>query len=63
LIEALATLMRKATTQGKVKGVMSHLISDGITHIQYDDGTILMVEGDDASITNMKFILYCFDWM
>jgi hypothetical protein len=42
---------------------MIHLIREGITHIQYVDDTILMVEGDDWSITHMKFILYCFEWL
>jgi hypothetical protein len=55
--------MRKASRQGKVKGVLSHLIPEGITHIQYADDTILLVEGDDNSIVQMKFILYCFEWM
>jgi hypothetical protein len=63
VVEALATLMWKVPTQGKVKGVVSHLIPEGITHIQYVDDSILMVKGNDASITNMKFILYCFEWM
>jgi hypothetical protein len=61
--ETLATLMRRAVRLGKIKGVMTHLIAEGIPHIQYADDTILMVEGDDASIANMKFILYCFEWM
>jgi hypothetical protein len=61
--EVLATRMRKATAQGKIKGIMSHLISEGISHIQYADDTILMVEGYDSSIVNMKFILYCFAWL
>jgi hypothetical protein len=61
--EVLATLMRKASRQGKVKGVMTHLIPEGITHIQYPDDTILMVEVDGDSIVNMKFILYYFEWM
>jgi hypothetical protein len=61
--ETLATLLRKATQLGKVKGVVSHLIPEGITHIQYTDDTILMVESDDTSIINMKFILYCFEWL
>jgi hypothetical protein len=39
------------------------LISEGITHIQYTDDTILMVESDDTSIINMKFILYYFEWL
>jgi hypothetical protein len=33
--------------QGKVRGVMTHLIPEGITHIQYADDTILMAEGDE----------------
>jgi hypothetical protein len=58
----LATLMRRAVTQGKIKGVvMTHLIQEGITHVQYVDDRMLMVEGDDTSILNMKFILYYFE--
>jgi hypothetical protein len=59
--EVLATLFRKASEQGKIRGVMTHLIPEGITHIQYVDDTILMIKGDDESITQMKFILYCFE--
>jgi hypothetical protein len=29
--------MRKATKQGLIKGVMTHLIPEGISHIQYAD--------------------------
>jgi hypothetical protein len=61
--DVLASLMRKAVKKDKIKGLMTHLIEDGITHIQYTDDTILMIEGDDKSITNMKFILYCFEWI
>jgi hypothetical protein len=61
--EVLATLMRRAAEQGKVRGVMSHLVPEGIAHIQYVDDTILMIEGDDNSVINIKFILYCFEWL
>jgi hypothetical protein len=61
--EVLATLMRKAGQQGKIKGVLTHLMVERITHIQYTDDTFLMVEGDEMFITNMKFILYCFEWL
>jgi hypothetical protein len=59
--DTLAKLMSRAAAQGKVKGVLTHLLHEGVTHIQYADDTILMVEGDDKSILNMKFILYCFE--
>jgi hypothetical protein len=61
--DVLGDLMRKAAKKNRIKGLMSHLIEEGITHIQYADDTILMIEGDDQSIVNMKFILYCFEWI
>jgi hypothetical protein len=61
--EFLASMMSKATKVGKIKGVMAHLLGEGITHIQYADDTILMTEGDDVSVTNVKFVLYCFEWL
>jgi hypothetical protein len=63
IAEVLATLLRNASNLGLIKGVMSHLISEGIAHLQYIDDTILMVAGDDSSIVNMKLILYCFEWL
>jgi hypothetical protein len=61
--DVLASMMNKTSRKGKLKGVMGHLILEGITHIQYVDDTILMVEGDDDSVRNMKFILYYFEWL
>jgi hypothetical protein len=49
VVDSLATLIRKATSRGKLKGVMDHLIPKGITHIQYTYVTILMVEAGQSS--------------
>jgi hypothetical protein len=46
----LGALMRKAVKKNKIKWLMTHLIEEGITHIQYADDTISMIEGDDNSI-------------
>lgn len=35
----------------------------GLTHLQYADDTILFMDYNDQTITNMKFPLYCFEWM
>jgi hypothetical protein len=40
----------------------NHLISEWITHIQYVDDTILMME-DDNSIIHIELILYYFEWL
>ena len=44
-----------------MKGVVPHLVPGGITPLQYADNIFLMVDGD--SIKNIKFLLYCFEWM
>ena len=44
-------------------GVLSHLIPGGISHIQYADDAVIMIDGSDKSILNLKLILYCFEWL
>jgi hypothetical protein len=40
---------------------VSHLVDNGVTHLQYADDTILLIELDDSAIANLKFILICFE--
>jgi hypothetical protein len=63
LADILPTLMSRGAERGYIRGVVPHLIPEGITHVQYADDTILMVEGDDNSLIHIKFILYCFEWL
>ena len=35
----------------------------GVTHLQYADDTMIMVEGSDSNIVNLKFLLLCFEEM
>jgi hypothetical protein len=34
-----------------------------MSHTQYADDTIIMTDGSDTSILNLKLILYYFEWM
>jgi hypothetical protein len=61
--DTLSTLMSRAAERGYIRGVVSHLIPGRISHAQYVDDTILMVEGNDNSIIHMKFRLYYFEWL
>jgi hypothetical protein len=54
-------LLDHASSAGHIKGVVSHLVDNGVTHLQYADDTILLIELDDSSIANLKFILICFE--
>jgi len=62
-VDALAHILTKAREQGYVRGVVPHLIPGGITHLQYADDTVIMTDGGFDTIRNLKFLLYCFEWM
>lgn len=40
-----------------MKGLMTHLLPEGITHIQYADDTVVMVDPSDEYIRNLKITL------
>jgi hypothetical protein len=33
----------------------------GLTHLQYADDTVLMIQNNEESILNLKLIMYCFE--
>lgn len=61
--DALGNLLNKAKAKGLIKSLMTHLIPEGISHIQYADDTVLMVDPSVESIKNLKIILYCFEYL
>jgi hypothetical protein len=61
VVDALALVLKKSNEVGHIKGVISHLLPGGVTHLQYADDTMIMIENDDTSITNLKFLLVCFE--
>ena len=44
--DMLATLIVRAKTNGHVKGVVPHLVGDGLSIMQYVDDTILFLDHD-----------------
>jgi hypothetical protein len=61
--EVLGALLDKAKNKERIKDLMTHLIQEGITHIQYVDGIVVMVDPCDETIRNLKLILYCFEFL
>jgi hypothetical protein len=56
--DALGVLLNKAIQKGHIKGVLEDLILGGVSHIQYADDTVIMMDGSVDSIRSMKLILY-----
>ena len=61
--DALSNLLDKAVAKGHLVGTLDWLIPGGISHIQYADDTVIMIDGSDSSILSLKLILYCFEWL
>lgn len=59
--DALSCILSRAADAGHIKVVASHLIPSGISHLQYADDTIIIVELYDLCLANLKFILLCFE--
>ncbi|XP_073360730.1 uncharacterized protein [Aegilops tauschii subsp. strangulata] len=63
-IHALAGILDKARMAGHLPGVVGHLIPrGGVTHLQYAEDAMIMIEGLDLDIVNLKFLLLCFETM
>jgi mannosylglycoprotein endo-beta-mannosidase len=63
-VDVLAKILEKAKSSGHISGVVGHLIpGGGITHLQYADDTMIMVEGSELDLINLKFLLLCFEAM
>jgi hypothetical protein len=63
MVDALSAMIDVASRAGHIKGVVSHLIQGGVTHLHYADDTILLVQLEDNSIANLKFLLIAFEIM
>ncbi|XP_073362153.1 secreted RxLR effector protein 78-like [Aegilops tauschii subsp. strangulata] len=64
VVDALAAILDKAKATGHIRGVVPHLVGGGgVFLLQYADDTIIMIEGSDADIANLKFLLLCFQQM
>jgi hypothetical protein len=62
IVDVLAEILEKAKISGHIFGVVGHLIlGGGITHLQYADDTMIMVEGSELDLINLKFLLLCFE--
>jgi hypothetical protein len=61
VVDALAAILDKANRVGHIHGVVPHLIPGGITHLQYVDDTMILIQNDDLAIANLKFLLICFE--
>jgi hypothetical protein len=52
--DALGVMLHLAIDKGHLSGVLTYLIPGGVSHIQYVDDTVIMIDGVEQSIRNLK---------
>jgi hypothetical protein len=61
--DALAAILDRAKEAGHIHGVVPHLIPRGVSHLQYADDTMILIQNSQESLTNLKFLLLCFEFL
>ena len=57
----LALFINRAKADNQLKGVVPHLVEDGLSILQYADDTILFMEHNLEQAQNLKLILCTFE--
>jgi hypothetical protein len=61
VVDMLFILIERAKSDGKIDGVIPHLVDAGLSILQYADDTILFMEYDLEKARNFKLILVAFE--
>jgi hypothetical protein len=57
----LAILINSAKGEGQLSGVITHLVDDGLSILQYANDTILFMDHNFEQAKNMKILLSAFE--
>ena len=61
--DALSAMLTRAASAGLIQGLVPSLVAGGITHLQYADDTILLLQFLVENLTNIRRILACYEAM
>ena len=57
----LAIILSRAKEEGQIKGVVTHLVENGLSILQYADDTVLFFDHDIEQAKNLKLLLGTFE--
>ena len=61
VVDGMDAILTKACQAGHIQGVVPHLIEGGISHLQYADDTIIMIQNTELGLANLKFMLISYE--
>jgi hypothetical protein len=59
----LTKMVKKAQSNGLIKGLADNLVPNGVAILQYADDTIVCLKDDMQRARNLKFLLYLYEQM
>ena len=59
--DMLALLINRAKADGQIRGVIPHLLDDGLSILQYADDTIIFLDHDLEQAKNLILLLCAFE--
>ena len=59
--DMLALIINRAKADGQIRGVIPHLLDDGLSILQYADDTIIFFDHDLEQAKNLKLLLVAFE--
>jgi hypothetical protein len=59
--DMLALLINRAKIDGQIRGLIPHLVDNGLSILQYADDTIIFLDHDLEQAKNLKLLLYAFE--
>ena len=59
--DMLALIIKRAKDNGQIRGVVPHLLDDGLSIQQYADDTIIFIDHDLEQTKNLKLLLCAFE--
>jgi hypothetical protein len=57
----IAILIKRAKADNQISGIVSHLVDEGLSILQYADDTLLFMDHDLEKSRNMKLLLCAFE--
>jgi hypothetical protein len=61
VVDMLAILINRAKDREHFQGVIPHIVDDGLSILQYADGTLIFLDDDIEGAKNMKLLLCAFE--
>ena len=61
IADMLALIIKRAKDDDQIRGVIPHLLDDGLSILQYTDDTIIFIDHDLEQGKNLKLLLHAFE--